>query len=575
MRLKIKVLALVLPSIFIFSKIALSEPVPQSARAGVVERTLDLMQAFKSRPAKEEPISELESPMKEMQEPLPAGKKVLVRAFAFKRNTLFTKEYLDKLVSSYTDKELSMKELKEVCNLIAKEYRDRGYFLARAYVPAQGVEKGIVLIDIIEGLLGEVVIDGGKYYKKKFTINHFRASNRGIINYHVLLRSLLVLNEYPDLKIKALLRKGQMPYSVDIVLKVEDKLPLHFAADYNNFGSRYVSKNRSGASAEYSNLIIGGDKAYIRGVVGSPARNQGFAEGKYSLPINSYGTRAEFSYTWSEFDVQREFRKLDAGGHSEIYSFNLDHPLIRNLLTDVNVLIGFDYKQIKNYLLGAETSDDELRVFKAGLSGSHLDNLKGRNYFSALLSQGIPDIMGGLKRNDINSSRSGSGAGGEFTKGNFDLARYQQFIGDTFILIKNSVQVSSDALSVPEQMAIGGADSVRGYSQSEFLGDSGYIGNLEFRFYTPFISRWKIPFAKKTTFKDLVQFVGFLDYGNIYRKNASLGENKHDEIVGTGIGARFNITNDFTFRVDVGWPIGQEPSDGANTHTYLQGVLKI
>ena len=40
--------------------------------------------------------------------------------------------------------------------------------MARAYVPAQGVEKGIVLIDIIEGLMGEVVIEGGKHYKKNF-----------------------------------------------------------------------------------------------------------------------------------------------------------------------------------------------------------------------------------------------------------------------------------------------------------------------------------------------------------------------------------------------------------------------
>jgi len=577
MRLKIKIIISVLCSIFILSQVAFAQPVPSAAKSGVVEKSIDEgMRQFKPTPKKEEPISELEVPMKEMQpEAVPEGVKILVKQFAFNNNTIFSRQYLNELTKKYINKELTFKELKGVATLITNEYRKDGYFLAKAYIPEQDVKFGIVLIDIIEGKLGEVIVEGGKFYKKKFNLEHFRPAVKGVINHQPLLKSLLILNEYPDLKVNAVLRKGKKPYCVDVVLKVEDKLPLHFAADYNNFGSRYVSRSRSGVSSEYTNLLFGGDKAYLRGVAGSPADNLGFVEGTYSLPINSYGTRLGFGYTWSEFDVQREFRKLDAGGHSEIYSLNLEHPLVRTLISDVNLTVGFDYKQIKNRILGEDSSNDELRVLKFGVSGSHLDKLSGRNYFSALFSQGIPDIMGGLKRNDPKASNSESGAGGEFSKGNFDLARYQKFIGDTFILIKGSAQLASDALPIPEQLSIGGADTVRGYPQSEYLGDYGYIGNLELRFYTPFISNWRVPFTKKATLKDFVQFAGFLDYGNVLRKNPAVGVNKHDEIVGAGIGARFNITKDFTFRVDLGWPLGQEPSDGSNTQTNMQGILKF
>lgn len=41
-------------------------------------------------------------------------------------------------------------------------------------------------------------------------------------------------------------------------------------------------------------------------------------------------------------------------------------------------------------------------------------------------------------------------------------------------------QVASAPLMVPEQFALGGPDSVRGYQQSEFLGDYGYALASEF-----------------------------------------------------------------------------------------------
>ncbi|MEW5758156.1 MAG: ShlB/FhaC/HecB family hemolysin secretion/activation protein [Candidatus Omnitrophota bacterium] len=557
--------------LLISSNICFAQAVPGAAKAGQVEKDLDRAEKkFKKEPATS-PI-EVEIPKEELA--IPDGKKIFVKSFDFRQNTIFKTGYLKKITKKYTNKELSLQELKGVCNLINDAYKRRGYFLARAYLPVQDIKDGIIIIEIIEGRLGEIKVEGNEFYKKKFLINHFRPTYKGVIHYNRLLKTLLVLDDYPDLEVKAILQKGAKPYTTDLILKISDKFPVHFGIDYNNFGSRYVSRQRAGATFEYSNAVLQGDKIYLRGVSGSPERNLKFAYADYSLPIDSFGSRLSFNYTWSDFNVRREFRALDAGGQSKIYSTELSHPLIRTLTATSDFKFGFDYKQMKNYLLGAVSNDDELRVFKTSLSGDFVDSFQGRNYYSLMVSGGVPNIMGGLKkRDDPRASRVG--AGGEFVKGNIDFARFQQFFFGTNFLIKGSLQTASRVLTVPEQFSIGGADTVRGFPESEHLGDYGYCATFEWRFPLPFIADANIPLFKRT-YRDTIQFLGFVDYGKTFLRNPQAGESKHDEITGVGFGTRLNFGNDFTFRVDVGYPVGgDDSSDGAKSAVYLQALKRF
>jgi len=70
------------------------------------------------------------------------------------------------------------------------------------------------------------------------------------------------------LKAKALLKAGQEPGTTEIIVDVEDQLPLHLALDYN--GSKSVSRNRFGAELTLSKfLLIEGNSLSVRGVMGS------------------------------------------------------------------------------------------------------------------------------------------------------------------------------------------------------------------------------------------------------------------------------------------------------------------
>ena len=555
---------------FIKSTQAFSQ-VPSKVKAGEVEKTFKEEKKIKPSIYKKSPPVEIKKPEKTLE--IPEGKKILVKDFKFEGNTILKTNYLKRIVQPYKNKELSFKDLQEICNKIEEEYRKRGYFLIKVYLPPQEIKEGVVLIKIIEAKLGEVKIEGARFYKEDFLRLCVHPGPKGILKYQDILKSLLILNEYRDLNVKAIFGKGTSPGTVDIVLKVQDKKPFHSFVEYDNSGSQYISRHRVGARIEYGNLLLSGDTLSFRGVGGFPTRKMKFVNFNYLFPLDTYGTKLGFGYIYSDFNVGREYQLLDVKGTSRIWNINLSHPLIRTLTTDLDITLGFDYKTIKNYILGEISSNDQLRVFKAGFYWNHLDNFWGRTVVSAFVCGGVDGIMGALRHDDPRASRMG--AGGEFVKGEFSITRFQKFLGDSYLMANIKGQTASDVLPIPEQISIGGENSVRGFPSSEYLGDEGYIVNCEWIIPLPFGGR-KCPFIKDKTWSQIIQLTVFIDYGKVYSKHPLPGESRDEEIAGAGVGMRVSLGEDFFFKIDVGFPVGgKRPSDGSNSRVYFRLSKKI
>ena len=572
MKVVTRILVIIFFCVFSLTTHVSAQQIPSSAQSGIVARNLIIPPLVTETSQREAPLNLVKNskPRLSMRE----DKKVVLRKFEFLGNTIFSSFFLRMLLVEYLDETVSFKDLQHATEIVEEYYKKRGYFLVRAILPAQDITEGVIKIQILEGQIGDLIIDGGKFYKKDFIEKHFIFSNTGRINYQALLKSLILLNEYSDLNVKLVLQKGKAPATTDIVLKVQDKRPLHFTVDYNNFGSRYVSRNSTGVGLEYSNVLVGGDKITAREVSGSPSRTLTYASVGYSLPINAYGTKVGASFEWSQYDVQREFRALDAGGRSQTVSVYLTHPLVRTLTSDADILVGFDAKDSRNYLLGSLDSVDKLRIFKIGLSGDRQDDsLSGKNYFNMILSKGVANTFGASEHNNPLASRQG--AGGALLKGNIDISRYQQLPLDSVILLKAGMQVADRVLPASEQWAIGGEQTVRGFPESEYLGDYGSVVNVEWNTPLPVWKYSRVPFTKQNL-KDFFHIVGFWDYGNAYLKNPQGGDLKHAEISGAGFGFRLNFGHNLNALIDFGYPVsGEKPSTGKHEVTNVQVIKRF
>lgn len=359
--------------------------------------------------------------------------KVLIKTVRITGNIAIATVELEPIARSYVGKELDLSELEKLAEKITEEYQRRGYILARAHVPEQTVNNGVVEIAVLEGRVGQIDVRGNKNYSTEFIRKGFSGviRERAIKN-STLEKSLLLLNENSDLKAKALLKAGQEPGTTDIIVDVEDNLPLHLALDYNNFGSTFTSRNRFGAELTLSRfLLIEGSSLSIRGVMGSEPSALLYGRTSYILPVNNYGTKLGLYASGGDFDVGQEFAELNLKGKTWGYGVSLSHPFIKTRFQSLTSEFGFESKDTKQFLLGSLSSRDRIRMLRGGLNYDESDST-GRSFISFSLFQGLGEAFGAMENNDPRSSRIG--ADNRFTKLNLDLARAQRF-GDLVSLI--------------------------------------------------------------------------------------------------------------------------------------------
>jgi hemolysin activation/secretion protein len=164
---------------------------------------------------------------------------VMVRTFRFSGNTLLSAEELEHLLSPFCSKSCTIVDLRQATALVTKAYHDRGYKLAKAYLPVQRIDNGIVMISILEGRIGQIIITGNRNYSERFIRNYLlRGETEAELTVDKLEGALLLLNtRFSDLKVTANFTTGLAPGTTDLQVRVDDGSPLHGALSANNYGS--------------------------------------------------------------------------------------------------------------------------------------------------------------------------------------------------------------------------------------------------------------------------------------------------------------------------------------------------
>lgn len=512
----------------------------------------------------------------------PPEAKTLVKAFVLDGVNLFQPKDFEPILKKYRNKELGMSDLKKVADEISAFYRKKGFVSSIAYLPTQEITDNTVEFKVVEGRVGDITIEQPKYSKASTIEKRFRVEKGQVLDSKKIEESLEQINSNRDRTMRAVLAPGKTPETSDILLKVEkERKPYHFYNELNNRGTRLTGKLRWGLGFTNTNLL-GRDDALSLKVLASNRLSEVYSfSADYNMPVTPYNTRVGAYAAFAKADIGGQFAIINPEGRATIWGFYATHPLFKKEFVDEetstslklagNLTGGFDSLSVRNKILGAEVSHDEIRSVKGGINFDEKDSV-GRAVVSAEVNAGIPNFLGSMKTHDVNASRID--AGGKFQKYNFYLNRLTSLPLNSVFLTTGRMQYTDNALVNPEQMVIGGADTVRGYPENEYLADYGWIFNMELRtpaFLIPAILR--VPFDKKhARLIDAIQFVGFFDVGKGNLNKARVGEIPHKYLRGTGLGLRFDLYEHLRGRIDVGFPVGNsEPSDHS-AHTVHFGL---
>lgn len=531
--------------ILCFSYVTLYARPPTVPPAGVVER--DLEKQYEAQPLEMEknvPNIKVDIPKETLK--LPEGKKIYICDIKIEGNSVIPTKILKSLIDLKGGCKVSISDIYKICQKIETFYAKKGYFLARAYPPPQEIKNNTLIIRVLEGKLGNIKIIGNKYYKSKFILRYFSKMQHKAIRYDKFLRVMMLLNDIPDLSAGSIFVKGKKVGEADVILKVKDKNPIHLYLNGNNYGRYLTTDSRIGARLDKGSLFMYNDKFSIAEVVGFPIKALYFTDIIYSVPLNTNGHFLEGAYLTSRFHVH-ELSDLRLKGESDIATLKYIFSLRRSRYLSSDLFAYFDYKQIKNFTLSHRTSFDKLRVLTFGASLDHNSPCFGRDYLVMRFGFGIPGFLGGLDHNSSHTSRPG--AHGNFFIFNLDYDRIQKLPRDAYFYFHASGQLSPSKLTVPEQIYIGGADTVRGFPLAVALGDSGYYTNIEFRLPPYGIKDCRF-FLSRKKWKQVLEFAAFLDHGGTFLKATT-----DTFLWGSGLGVILNGPGTLSFTAEMAFPL--------------------
>ncbi len=500
--------------------------------------------------------------------------RVTVQRFSFTGNTIYSDSVLQPLVQEFVGKELAFDGLVEAAIKVRAYYRERGYFLAQAYLPEQAVRDGAVEIGIIEGRIGEIAVERKPASRLSERLlngivrSHLRSGD--IITERGLEKPLLLINDLPTASVTSEIRPSRTIGAADVKVNVDQGVRLFNGfVDLDNHGNRFTGEYRLGANLNLNNPSTLGDQASFRGFVS----NEGMWYGRlsYLIPVWYYGTRLGLSYSKFEYELAEDFEALGATGEGTVKSVYGFHPIIRTRNTNLILQFAYENKVLSDRVeLTGGVEDRTIDDFKLGLVGDFRDGVfsGGLNAWSVSYTQGDLKLSPGALVVADAAPGTGRLTIGTFRKWNIDARRLQKVTENINLLFAVAGQSASKNLTSAEELSLGGPNGVRAYPVGEASGDSGLIFQGEARYILPGFKVFGGDFTVSAHY----------DYGTVRLNEKPFPtdtENKRS-ISGFGVGVALGNEGNFILRTTASWPVGDElpQSDTADREprVWLQAI---
>ena len=498
---------------------------------------------------------------KEKAMPVEGGVSFELKEIRVTGSTIFKQQDFRKIYEPYLGKKVTFSDLDAISKKIEFKYNEKGYLTTSVYIPEQDIKDGVIEIRVAEGKMGKISIKGNKWFSSDFIERFFHVKKNEILNIKTLTRDILRLNKNPDFEVKAVISQGKEPQTSDISLKIDDKLPWHAGFLEDNSGSRLTGKYRSMFSIRSSNVSGLGDTVFLNTLYSD---NSSAESVSYTIPIGTYGTKFGVDITYFKMKLGKEFKPFDITGNTQIYTPHFSWELALAEDFEGYADLGLNIKSIKKEQDGDLTAKDQLRIPYFGFDFVKRD-AQGQTSFSPRFNFGTSGFLGASSRDQDLLSRAGTG--GSFFKYEQSLNRIQRMFLDSYMLIRTQLQLASRTLDSSEQFQLGGANSVRGYPEGDYLADAGGCVNFDWFFPLYIIPEtWKLS-GQEIPLRRQIEPVLFVDLGGGELKRTLPGERDDKFLAGVGGGLRLNFKL-FSLRLDWAKGVGDKQTSGSGPSTF-------
>jgi hemolysin activation/secretion protein len=451
---------------------------------------------------------------------------------------------------------------------LEKSYHDRGLQTVAVSVPQQDPQRGFVVLHVVENRVGRLRVKGSRYFDVAKIKNSAPSLKEGALpNFDAVTKDITSLNQWPDRRVTPALRAGVTPGTVDVDLNVEDTYPLHGSLELNNRQSPSTTALRASAAMHYDNLWQRGDSFNL-------TYQEAPLNPKDAMVVSaSYLARTDYDWlnvlvyglkSWSSVATVGGANVIGPGqviGARAVLTLPSKGELVQTLS------LGADYKNFWQTLsLGSGSFDSPINYVP--LVASYGASWKGDGrltQLSATVTAGTRGI--GSDKDQFDAKRFKATA--SFIRLNADISHTQDLPGDAQLFTRVQGQIADQPLVSSEQLSLGGQDTVRGYLESEVLGDYGASGTLELR--TPnlaphFEQNLENPLGAAIKFNAFNEwrFYAFADVGRAEIFDPLIDQQSRFDLASYGIGTQMKTLNHFNGVFFVAMPLISQEYTVAN-----------
>ncbi len=462
----------------------------------------------------------------------------------------------------------TLEDVQAACAALEKAYHQKGYGAAAVqYVPK--VEKGGVIdLSVSEGTVERLRVKGAKYFSPSAIEAAAPSLSEGnVINFNDVSKDIVSLNQVQDRTVTPVLQPGSQPGTYDIDLNVKDSSPTHASLELNDYRSPNTTPLRITASASDGNLWQAGHGAGLTFELAPtrPKDSEVFTAYYLARFPGIDGFSAMLQGTKQNSNISTLGGSTVAGpGQTVELRLNWALPVGKDWSTDKDwenfshsLYLAFDYKHFEqtiNTTPGATGSQAQ-----AGTIVTPITYYPVTLGYSAFVKgftdkESTTDVNLGVTLNfrgmgsgpavfDLN--RFGSDGGFIYLRGSVDHTA--NLPGGFQVYGKVQGQLANQPLVSSEEFSGGGQQTVRGYLESEVVGDNGAFASVELR------SPPLLGLLGKNVHDWRVYVFG--DTGELTVLDPLPSQKSRFDLTSIGFGTRLLVGTHLTGAFDAGYPL--------------------
>ena len=460
-------------------------------------------------------------------------------------NTLLNKQQIDIATNPFVGPTSDFETIQRALEALEKRYVAAGYGSVRVELPEQELDAGLVTLQVVEGVLGDITVQSSGFFDSNNVRHSLTALRTGQpVNIFALNRNLVLANEGGSKVTNVTFKRSANNKDVDATVKVQGEDPQRWLAVLDNTGSDLNGRYRAGLVYQNAN-VWNRDHALLLQLMSSPGywgqvRIIGLS---YRVPLYGLGDTVEFNVSDSNVNSRGTVAGTDiaAVGKGSIAGLRYTRNLDPSAEWQHKFSAGLESRRYGN---SGNTVDSNLSTLPLtlGYIGSWRSAQTDWSWNATWLKN-IPAGPHG-RESDLSADGGRLGARAAFEVLKFGAQWTERFSNQWTLRAGLSGQFTRDVLVAAEQFGIGGADSVRGFSDREVASDQGVRAGLE------------LGFAPREA--DPLRLIPllFVDVAAVRRNSPLPGEIDSQRLSSAGLGLRAAYGRNASGRID--WGFGSQ-----------------